>query len=179
MLNPCHVVNFFLIVICFTNHGRLGEICALGVYSFAFGGWIGTIFSENDGFSFVENLIYYSEHTFASWLGPVLLTTSGRYAMPYYTRFPLPWLGFIIFVLYMRYLLMPVAALTWANLNHTLCGVSNDPFYAFLDLGKSYYFWADAYLLFSCMVGNALNMTIVWIVMTLKNCVCGGKKNDD
>lgn len=47
MFNPCHIVNFFLIFICFSRHSRLGEICALGVYAFAHGGWIGIIFSEN------------------------------------------------------------------------------------------------------------------------------------
>ena len=87
--------------------------------------------------------------------------------MPSYMKFPLPWFGFILFVVYMRYVLTPLSMLTWANLNHSLCGVGNDPFYAFLDLGESYYFWADLYLLFTSMVGNAINIAIVTLVLKL------------
>jgi hypothetical protein len=47
MFNPCHVVNFFLIIVSLRSHGRLGELCALAIYSFAFGGYIGIIFNEN------------------------------------------------------------------------------------------------------------------------------------
>lgn len=161
MFNPCHVVNLFLIVISFGRHSRLGEICALMVYSFAFGGWIGIIFNENEGFTNFEHLIYYSEHAFASFLGPVVLSLAGRYNMTSYMKYPLPWFGFILFVLYMRWILMPLSAITWANLNHTLCGLPNDPFFALLDLGKTFYFFSDFYLLFSCLVGNALNWIIV------------------
>ena len=53
-----------------------------------------------------------------------------------------------------------MSQLTWANLNHTLCGVGNDPFYENLELGHTYYFWADFYLLFSCYVGICLNYVI-------------------
>jgi len=161
MFNPCHVVNLFLIVISFTRHSRLGEICCMMVYSFAFGGWIGMIFNENEGFTNFEWFIYYSEHAFASFLGPVVLSLAGRYNMQSYMKFPLPWFGFNLFVFYMRWVLMPLSALTWANLNHTLCGLPNDPFFNFFDLGKMFYFWSEFYLLFSCMVGNAINLVFV------------------
>lgn len=176
MFNPCHVVNLFLIFICFSRHSRLGEIFALGVYSFAFGGWIGIIFSENDGLTFIELVIYYTEHAFASFLGPVLLSLAGRYGMSSYMKFPLPWFGFILFTLYMRYVLTPLSLLTWANLNHSLCGIDNDPFFKHFDLGESYYLLADLYLLFSCMVGNLLNIVIVTI--TLKLCSCFRQKSE-
>ena len=167
MFNPCHVVNLFLIIVSLTKHSRLGEICALMVYSFAFGGWIGIIFNENEDFNAFENFIYYSEHAFASFLGPVLLSLAGRYDMMSYVKFPLPWFGFILFTLYMRYFLTPLSLLTWANLNHTLCGINNDPFYAAFDLGESYYFWSDFYLLFSCGVGNVLNFVFVLVAFKL------------
>jgi hypothetical protein len=160
MFNPCHIVNLFLVIVSLRKHDRLGELCALAVYSFAFGGYIGIIFNENEGFSLFELIIYHSEHAFASWLGPLILSLSGRYYFLSYFKFPLPWFGFIIFTIYERYMLMPLSVATWANLNHALCGVDNDPFYAFFDLGASYYAWADAYLLFSCMVGYALNFVI-------------------
>ncbi len=63
----------------------------------------------------------------------------------------------------MRLVLTPISRLTWANLNHTLCGVSNDPFYELLDLGYTYYLLADLYLLFSCFVGLVLNFCICYV----------------
>ena len=161
MINPCHIVNLFLVIVSMTSHGRLGEFCALATYSFAFGGYIGVIFNENEGFGFFELVVYHTEHAFASWLGPLVLSLSGRYDLRSYFKFPLPWFGFIIFTLYERYLLTPVSLATWANLNHALCGIDNDPFYAYFKLGKWYYFWADAYLLFSCLVGYVLNYVII------------------
>lgn len=160
MFNPCHVVNFFLIIVSLRSHGRLGELCALAIYSFAFGGYIGIIFNENQGFNTFETIIYHSEHAFASWLGPLVLSLSGRYDFRSYFKFPLPWFGFIIFSIYERYVLMPISVSTWANLNHALCGIDNDPFFAYFELGEWYYFWSDAYLLFSCMVGYVLNYLI-------------------
>jgi TMEM164 family len=161
MLNPCHIVNLFLVIVSVRDHDRFGELCALAVYSFAFGGYIGVIFNENEGFDLWELLVYHCEHAFASWLGPLILSLTGRYDFLSYVKFPLPWFGFAIFTIYERYILMPTSAVTWANLNHSLCGVDNDPFYKMFDLGKSYYFWADFYLLGSCLVGFALNYFVV------------------
>jgi len=167
MFNPCHIVNLFLVIICLRPHGRLGELCSLAVYSFSFGGYIGIIFNENEGFNNFELLIYHSEHAFASWLGPLILSLSGRYDFRSYFKFPLPWFGFVIFSIYQRYVLMPLSMTTWANLNHALCGIDNDPFYAYFDLGEWYYFWSDGYLLFSCMVGYLLNYVIQVVVFAV------------
>ena len=119
---------------------------------------------------FLEIFIYYLEHSFASFLGPVFLSLAGRYEMASYMKFPLPWFGFILFSLYMRYVLTPLAYLTWANLNHSLCDVDNDPWYKYLDLGESYYLFADFYLLLTCMFCNLLNIIIVTITLKLVNC---------
>lgn len=172
MFNPCHITNLFLVVVCLRKHSRLGELCALAVYSFAFGGFIGIIFNENEGFTPFETIVYHIEHAFASWLGPLLLSLAGRYEFLSYVKFPLPWFGFVIFSVYQRYVLASLSAITWANLNHTLCGIDNDPFYAFFDLGKTYFFWADAYLLFSCMVGYTVN----FIVQKLFFAIFGAKE---
>ena len=166
MFNPCHVVNVFLAFVSLSPHGRLGELTALAVYSFAFGGYIGIIFNENEGFGWFELLVYHCEHAFASWLGPLLLTVAGRYDFFSYFRYPLPWFGFIIFTIYMRYVLTPLSVATWANLNHALCGVDNDPFFKHFDLGEWYYLWAELYLLFSSMVGQVLNYAIIYIVLS-------------
>ncbi len=160
MFNPCHIVNLFLVIVSLTSHCRLGELCALAVYSFSFGGYIGIIFNENEGFTPFETFIYHSEHAFASWLGPLVLSYTGRYDYRSYVKYPLPWFGFILFTLYQRYVLMPISQLTWANLNHALCGLDNDPFYKHFNLQEWYYLWADAYLLFSCMVGYFVNYII-------------------
>jgi TMEM164 family len=71
------------------------------------------------------------------------------------------WSGAILFTLYERWVLLPVSLLTWANLNHSLCGVHNDPFYEMFQLGKWYWFWADFYLTLACFVGFIANIVLV------------------
>ena len=106
----------------------------------------------------------------------MILSISGRFDPLEYAKFPLPVCGFHLFCLYMRYFLSPLAMLFWANLNHTLCGVSNDPFFAYFDMGKWYLFWADFYLLFSAYVGIILNFTICYIVKNWILCQNSEKK---
>ena len=108
-------------------------------------------------------MTYHVDHAFTSFLGPVVLCLSGRFDPLEYFKWPLPATGFHFFCAYMRFVLTPLSRLTWANLNHTLCGVENDPFYAHLDLGYSFYLLADLYLLFSCYVGLILNFVICYI----------------
>ena len=36
--------------------------------------------------------------------------------------------------------------MTWANLNHTLCGIDNDPWRVAFGMHKYFYFWANVYL---------------------------------
>jgi hypothetical protein len=51
MLNPCHIAIIFLFIACTRSYGVVGEISAMCVYSFAFGGYIGIIFNENEELS--------------------------------------------------------------------------------------------------------------------------------
>jgi len=147
-------------VIAFSKFDVKVEMLALFVFSSAFGGWIGLIWSENEEMPVIELVIYYTEHLFTSFMGPVVLCLGGRFDPLNYVGWPLPICGFHIFCAYMRYVLTPLSQLTWANLNHTLCGVGNDPFYSGFDLGYSYYFWADFYLLGGCYVTLAVNYLI-------------------
>ena len=64
----------------------------------------------------------------------------------------LPVFSYVLFSVYMRYVLTPISAMTWANMNHTLCGVDNDIFYNTFDLGKWYYLFAEVYLFLSSML---------------------------
>ena len=173
MFNPCHVVCLSLAIISFSKFSTRVELLALFVFSSAFGGWIGLIWSENDEMSVNELLIYYTEHLFTSFMGTVVLSLSGRFDPLHYFTFPLQISGFHLFVAYMRYVLTPLSQLTWANLNHTLCGVDNDPFYKGFDLGYSYYFWADFYLLGGCIVTIIVNCVICFIFKTIFSPCCG------
>jgi hypothetical protein len=161
IINPCHVNCLLLAIISLNKNSLVTEMCALGFFSSNFGGWIGIIFSENEELGMLEIVVYYIEHAFASFLGAVVLTYAGRYDIRKYLSFTNIIGGFLYFTTYMRWLLMPLSAYTWANLNHTLCGVDNDPFFKHFNLGWTYYFWADFYLLFSCWVGWLLNFLIV------------------
>ena len=138
--------------------------------------WIGIIFAENDGYVGLDWFIYYLEHAFTSFLGPLVLSLSGRFDPLEYVSFPLPVSGYHLFCIYMRYFLMPLSWFFWANLNHTLCSVENDPWWRYFEMGKWYYFWADWYLLFSCYVGIILNFAICYVVQYLLRCIRGEKK---
>ena len=151
-------------IVGFSKFNVRTEMLALFIYSSAFGGWIGLIFSENEELTDLENLVYYGEHFFTSFGGPLILSIAGRFDPLSYMQFPLPVAGFHLFCLYMKVVLTPMAVYTWSNLNHTLCGVDNDPFFKFFEMGQWYYLWSDLYLLFSCYVGLALNYVICFLV---------------
>ena len=136
------------------------------VFSSAYGGWIGLIFSENEELPAIEIIIYNIEHFLASFGGPLILYMCGRYDPFKYATPAFVNGGYMFFTIYMRWFLCPISLYTWANLNHTLCGVSNDPFFALIN-DESYYFWAELYLMFSCYVGIYLNLVIIYIVSTL------------
>lgn len=73
----------------------------------------------------------------------------------------------MFFAFHMRWVLMPLSRITWANLNHTLCGVKNDPFYVYLELGEHYYLCGDLYLMLGCFVGHCINVPLVWTALKL------------
>lgn len=126
-----------------------------------------------------EVICYYIEHAIASFLGPLILSISGRFDPLEYARFPLPVTGFHLFTMYMRYVLTPLSVMLWANLNHTLCGLNNDPWYKFFQMGKWYLIWSEGYLLFSCYVGIVLNFGICYIVKNYILCRRDEKSKDE
>ena len=71
------------------------------------------------------------------------------------------------FTIYMRWILCPLSLYTWANLNHTLCGIENDPFYAIFNLDENYYGLAEIYLMLCCYLGIALNFIVVGLLSRL------------
>ena len=71
--------------------------------------WIGLIWSENEEMINFELLVYYTEHAFTSFLGPVVLSLGGRFDPLSYAGWPLPVCGFHLFVAYMRYVLTPLS----------------------------------------------------------------------
>jgi hypothetical protein len=56
----------------------------------------------------------------------------------------------------MRFFLTPLSRLTWANLNHTLCGIDNDPWREYFELKEYYYFWAEFYLLLGAITTTSM-----------------------
>jgi hypothetical protein len=174
MFNPCHLVNLCLAIVGFSRFSVSTEMMSLFIFSSAFGGWIGLIFSENVELTPLELIVYYGVHFFTSFGGPLVLCISGRFDPLSYIQRGFIDAGFDMFCLYMRVVLTPLSLLTWANLNHSLCGVDNDPFYSYFEMGKWYYFWADLYLLFSCYVGIFLNAAICYVIkVIILQTVCG------
>ena len=121
-----------------------------------------------------ELVVYYFQHYMIFIIAPVILYCSGRYNAKDSFKFPQIMFGFVCFSIYMRYFLTPLSALTWANLNHTLCGVDNDPWRVTFGMHKYFYFWADAYLNFTSHVFASLTMLVAIILQ--KVFCCGNKK---
>jgi len=90
-------------------------------------------------------------------MAPLLLFGGRRYSPLDCVTYPLPIFGFILFTIYMRLLLTPISAMSWANLNHTLCGIDNDPWRVLFGMHKYFYFWAEAYLMFTSTVISVAN----------------------
>jgi len=67
-------------------------------------------------------------------------------------RWPIPIFGFMAFTLHLRYVLTPTSAMTWANLNHSLCTVDNDPWREYFMMHNYFYYWAEVYLGFTSVV---------------------------
>ena len=67
-----------------------------------------------------------------------------------------------MFAFYMRLCLTPIALLTWANLNHALCGTDSDPVWHLLELGKWYYLACEVYLGFATVAFIVINFTICY-----------------
>jgi hypothetical protein len=58
ILNPCNISAFFLIYLCFTEFNQVGELVAFCHFGFCFGGFIGIIFSENEGLPMIWCIVY-------------------------------------------------------------------------------------------------------------------------
>jgi hypothetical protein len=60
---------------------------------------------------------------------------------------------------------MPLSLMSWANLNHGLCGTDSDPVYTYLanlEIGKWYWFYAEFYLsLASFLLGYGVNYVVI------------------
>ena len=90
-------------------------------------------------------------------MGTLVFSLSGRFDCLAYRRAGHYLTGFIMFSFYMRLFLMPISVMTWANLNHALCGTDSDPIWRIFGLGKWYYLVAEGYLgaaAFAAMIGN-------------------------
>ena len=96
------------------------------------------------------------------------MSLTSRYDIRKYTSFPLPLVAALLFSLYERYVLMPIGILTWANLNHSLCGHHSDPFYEHFNLGRWYWLWAELYLLVASLgIGFGINLMLISIAHTI------------
>ena len=51
MLNPCHFTALLQVICCFCSFNKWTELVAMTSFAFSFGGWIGNIFPELEGYS--------------------------------------------------------------------------------------------------------------------------------
>ena len=111
----------------------------------------------------------------------MILSHAGRYDIRDFKKFPLPMLGGVCFSGYERYVLMPISLLSWANLNHALCGFESDPVYELLHLGKWYWFWSEVYLTIVLVLVFKLNCLLIEtthaVIAMVKHNSLDGDKN--
>ena len=164
MLNPCHVTALLQAICCFCPYNKWTELVALTSFAFNFGGWIGIFFPELEGYSQADITTYYIQHIIASFFGTLVFSLCGRFDCLSYKKAMYYVTGYIMFTTYMREFLMPISLLTWANLNHTLCGTDSDPVWRIFDLGKWYYLLAECYLGAAALAAIAGNFAICYVV---------------
>ncbi|CDW75414.1 UNKNOWN [Stylonychia lemnae] len=172
ILNPCHITTALFGLVAFLPYNRFSfmlmliafcQTCGAQVihydltYLLIICSWLGIVFAENDELTMFEIVIYYTQHLFAAIVAPMIMFKAGRYSPKDFNVYPLPLLGFIFFSFYMRFFLTPMSAMTWANLNHTLCGVDNDPWRAYFGMHKYFFIWADGYLLLASITFSIFN----------------------
>ena len=126
--------------------------------------WIGVLFTELEGYSDLDVLIYYVQHIICAFAGTIVFSLSRRFDILAYWSWPHFMYGLIMFSYYMRPVLTPVALLTWANLNHALCGTDSDPFWLHLNLGKWYYALGEFYLSGACAAFFVINHAICYLI---------------
>ena len=158
ILNPCHIVTICYGIVNFMELSILSEVLTCFCLGGSFGAYLAMIFPETDNMYGMEFAFYYIEHILASFFCPLVLYCNNRLNPDRYLfnkdkpNYIMLLFCFVLFSLYQRHVLVNVAAFTWANLNHALCGDGNDPFYEMFDLGKWYILWAEFYLLVPSIV---------------------------
>ena len=154
LINPCHVITFVWAILLTTKYSIVGQILFIYGHANVFNPYLGMIFAENDELeSSIEITSYWLQHATAAIIAPAVLILWGRYRFKSYYNIWNLLFGYQIFCLYMRFILTPISAITLANLNHTLCGIDNDPFRRYFQMGKYFYFWAEFYLWLNSLLG--------------------------
>ena len=164
LFNPWHVITLAWGIVLTSEYSNFSQIMFLYAVSNIWGPYIGIVFAENDELLLaIEIYSYWIQHIIVAIIAPFTCILWGRYAHNDYLKPHIIICGFQFFTLYMRLFLTPLSAYTFANLNHTLWGIDNDPFRAYFKLGKYYYFWSEFYLWF----GSWLWTTITFGVSNL------------
>jgi hypothetical protein len=183
ILNPCHVITLVWGIVLSINYSKTAQVLFLYAMSNVFNAYIGMIFAENDELeSDMEVISYWVQHSIAAFFAPLVCLLSGRFAHKIYSNPFIILVGYQMFTLYMRLFLTPISALTWANLNHTLWGIDNDPWRKYFQLKEYFYFWAEFYL---GLASVTFSLFDIWVARLLcpglfnKNEAIEGKiKND-
>lgn len=171
VLNPCHITTTLWAILFLTDATRRGKVLFCVCMSWAFGCILGIVFAENDAMDYgLENNLYWVQHIVGAFIAPIVAVCSGRYPSKYYFNFKTVIACWPFFAVYMRYFLAPISAATWANLNHTLCSATTDPWRNFFNMGDYYYFWAEFYL---CLPSVIFFYTNFWTARLFEGLIGG------
>jgi len=145
LLNPCHVMMIVQSYLLLTKKDASNNTLYANFISNLFSPWCGIVFSVNVGLDLpYEAEMYWVEHFMGALINPLALVFGERYRSRQYFDFGYRLIGFALFSLYHRVVLLPISVLTWANLDQALCHALTDPFYPLFE--KWYYLMADVYV---------------------------------
>jgi hypothetical protein len=166
MINPCHVVLLMQAYVLTLKKSLNTQVMYANCVSLLFSPWCGMLFAVDIGLTGpFEKQMYWIEHYLGAIINPLVLAMSGRYHQRKFFHVYYRLIGFAFFSLYHRVVLLPLAFLTWANLDQTLCHAETDPFYRFF--GDWYYLMADFYIpIASYLVGYSYLFTceiVAWL----------------
>jgi len=174
LMNPCHVMMLLEAYLLLSKRDATKNTMYANFVSNLFSPWCGIVFSVNVGLDLpYEQEMYWVEHFMGAFFNPLALAIGGRYRGRRFFNFSYRLIGFALFSLYHRVILLPLSLLTWANLDQSLCHALTDPFYPIFE--KWYYLMADFYITPGSYVFSYVYLIIAEIIYFISDKITGNK----
>ncbi|CAG9336357.1 unnamed protein product [Blepharisma stoltei] len=144
ILSPCHLVTLAQCYLLFVTSSLKSERHFTKIISLSWAPAIAIFLPAAGNLTLPgEYALFWIQHYLAGLITPLTLIICGRFTRSYQLNWKSLLYGFHFFWFYQR-LVTPLAILTWANIDFSLCGSPSD--FIFAKIGKLYYVAAELYL---------------------------------